>query len=216
MRDRIGVIGSGEVGQSLANGFINHGYDVMIGTNDHNKHAKLKEKTGGKAKVGSFDETAKFGELIVLAVKGSAVEDAVKKTGPASFKGKTVIDPTNPIAEVMPVNGVLEYFTGPNDSLLERLQQIAPDAHFVKCFSCINSAFMVDPDFGKVKPTMFICGNNESAKNEVKKILKKFSWEYEDMGKAEAARAIEPLAMLYCIRGFLRSDWNHAFKLLKK
>jgi predicted dinucleotide-binding enzyme len=75
---------------------------------------------------------------------------------------------------------------------------------------------MVNPDFGGVKPTMFICGNDEKAKGEVKLILEKFGWEYEDMGSAMGARAIEPLAMLYCIRGFLREQWNHAFKLLKK
>src|SRR3990172_4592867 len=188
MGSKIGVIGSGVVGQVLANGFIKHGYDVMIGTNDQNKHAQLKEKTGGKAKVGSFAETSKFGETIVLAVKGSAAEDVVKKTGAANFKEKTVIDTTNPIAETMPVNGVLQYFTGPNESLLERLQKLIPEAHIVKSFSCVNSAFMVDPDFGGAKPTVFICGNDEGAKSEVKKILKQFGCEYEDMGRAEAAR----------------------------
>jgi predicted dinucleotide-binding enzyme len=216
MSNKVGVIGSGEVGLALANGFVKHGYDVMIGTNDSKKHATLKERTGGKAKVGTFEETANYGATVVLAVKGSAADEAVKKTGAANFSDKTIIDVTNPIAEVMPVNGVLEYFTGPNESLMERLQNLAPKGNFVKCFSCINSVFMVNPDFGGVKPTMFICGNSEKAKSEVKNILYKFGWEYEDMGMAAAARAIEPLAMLYCIRGFLRNEWSHAFKLLKK
>lgn len=216
MGNKIGVVGSGEVGLALAGGFIKHGYEVMVGTNDSKKHDKIRERTGSKAKIGTFEETAKFGEAVVLAVKGSAAEKALIKTGPINLSEKTVIDVTNPIAEKMPINGVLEYFTGPNDSLMERLEKLAPKANFVKCFSCVNSAFMVNPDFGGVKPTMFMCGNDEDSKTEVKKILEKFGWDYEDMGGAEAARAIEPLAMLYCIRGFLRNEWSHAFKLLKK
>lgn len=216
MSQKVGVLGSGEVGLALANGFIKHGFEVMIGTNDSKKHSKLNERTNGKAKIGTFEETAKYADLIVFATKGAGAENAVKITGAKNLAGKTVIDATNPIAEKMPVDGVLEYFTGPNDSLMERLQKLAPEAHFVKCFSCVNSAFMINPDFGGAVPTMFICGNDENAKTEVKTILEKFGWEYEDMGKALAARAIEPLAMLYCIRGFLRNDWNHAIKLLKK
>jgi len=216
MSKKIGIIGSGMVGQTLANGFITHGYEVMIGTNSPGKHAELKEKTAGKAKVGSFEETAKFGETIILATKGSATEAAFKSAGPSNFKGKTVLDATNPIAETAPVNGVLQYFVPMNDSLMERLQKTAPEANFVKCFSSVGAGSMVNPDFGGVKPTMFICGNNESAKQETKKILDLFGWEYEDMGAAEAARAIEPLAMLWCIPGFRQNRWSHAFKLLKK
>ena len=102
-----------------------------------------------------------------------------------------------------------------NESLMESLQKPAPEAHFVKAFSSIGSALMVNPDFGKEKPTMFYCGNNEVAKAEVKAILEKFGFEPEDMGKAEAARAIEPLAILWCIPGFLHNRWSHAFRLLK-
>ncbi len=216
MSTKIGVIGSGIVGQSLANGFVKHGYDVMIGTNNQGKRSELSAKTHGKAKVGSFEETARFGEIVVLAVKGTAAEAALKSTGIGNLKGKTVIDTTNPIADAPPVNGVIQYFTSPNDSLMERLQKSAPDAHFVKAFSCVGSAFMVDPDFGGVKPTMFICGNDSGAKDNVKKILDQFGWECEDMGTVVAARAIEPLAMLWCIPGFARNEWTHAFKLLKK
>jgi 8-hydroxy-5-deazaflavin:NADPH oxidoreductase len=216
MGKKIGIIGSGMVGQTLANGFIKHGYEVMIGTNNQSKHAELKEKTSGKAKIGSFDETARFGEIVVLAVKGAAVETAMKAVGVGNLKGKTVLDATNPIAETAPVNGVLQSFVAMNDSLMERLQKLAPEAHFVKAFSCVGNSFMVNPDFGGTKPTMFICGNNEAAKQETKKILDQFGWEYEDMGMAEAARAIEPLAMLWCIPGLRENRWSHAFKLLKK
>ena len=79
-------------------------------------------------------------------------------------------------------------FTSFEESLMERLQRQAPDAHFVKCFSCVGNAFMVDPDFDGIKPTMFICGNDQGAKNEVTNILDTFGWETEDMGTAVAAR----------------------------
>jgi predicted dinucleotide-binding enzyme len=216
MSGKIGIVGSGMVGQALAKGFIKHGYDVMIGTNNKDKHAELKEATGRRAGVGPFSETAAYGDTIVLAVKGTAAEEALKSAGMDNLKGKTVIDATNPIADTAPVNGVLQYFTSPNESLMERLQQLAPEARFVKAFSCVGNALMVDPDFGGPKPTMFICGDDDDAKKEVEGILETFGWDYEDMGSAEAARAIEPLAMLWCIPGFRENRWTHAFKLLKQ
>jgi predicted dinucleotide-binding enzyme len=212
----IGILGSGIVGQTLANGFIQYGYSVMIGTNDPAKVEGLNTKTNGKARVGNFEEAAKFGEIIVLCVKGSAAEKALTSAGLSNLKGKTIIDTTNPIADAAPVNGVLAYFTKMDESLLERLRHFVPEANFVKAFNSVGNAFMVDPYFGGVKPTMFICGNNDAAKAEVKVILDQFGWETEDMGKAEAARAIESLCMLWCIPGLSGGGWNHAFKLLKK
>jgi predicted dinucleotide-binding enzyme len=216
MSQKIGIIGSGVVGQALANGFVKHGYDVLIGTNHPAKHAELREKTGGKAKVGSFEEAAKFGDILVMAAKGAAAENSIRLAGIANFDGKTLIDATNPISDAPPVNGVLQYFTAMNESLMERLQKLVPKANFVKAFSCVGSPFMVNPDFGGIKPTMFICGNNEQAKTAVKQILTTFGWEFEDLGTAEAARAIEPLAILWCIPGFRENRWTHALKLLKK
>jgi 8-hydroxy-5-deazaflavin:NADPH oxidoreductase len=213
---KIGVVGSGIVGQVLANGFIKHGHEVMIGTNHAEKRAELKEKTGGRAKIGNFAETGAFGDVVVLATKGTAAEEAVRSAGIASLKGKTIIDTTNPIADAPPTNGVLKFFTTLDDSLMERLQRLAPEANFVKAFSCVGNAFMVDPDFGGTKPTMFIAGNSDAAKADVKRILAQFGWEWEDMGGAEAARAIEPLCLLWCIPGFLRNNWAHAFKLLRR
>ena len=216
MSKKIGIVGSGIVGQTLANGFLKHGYDVMIATNTASKREELKSKTNGKAKIGSFEEAAKFGEVVVLATKGAAAEAALKAAGMANLAGKTVIDTTNPIADVPPLNGVLQYFTSQNESLMERLQTLAPEARFVKSFSCIGNAFMVNPDFNGVKPTMFICGNDEKAKSDVKTILDQFGFDVADMGAVEAARAIEPLCILWCIPGFLSNNWTHAFRLLKR
>jgi predicted dinucleotide-binding enzyme len=215
MGKKIGVIGSGVVGVTLANGFVKHGYDVTIGSNDSGKRDALKSKTNGKADVGSFEETAKFGDLVVLAVKGTAAEAALKAAGIANLAGKTVIDTTNPIADAPPVNGVLRFFTSLDESLMERLHKLAPDAHFVKAFSCVGNAQMVNPDFKGTSPTMFICGNDDRAKRDVAAIVDQFGFEVADMGAAEAARAIEPLCMLWCIPGFRNNSWTHAFKLLK-
>jgi hypothetical protein len=216
MADKIGIIGSGGVGEALAAGFLKYGHKVMRGTRDTAKLAEWKKFAGDNASVGTLEETAKFGDVIVLAVKGSGAEAAIELCGIDNLEGKTILDATSPIADEAPVKGVLKYFTGPNDSLMERLQALAPDAHFVKAFSCVGSAHMVDPDFGGVKPTMFICGNNASAKEKATSILTRFGWDTEDMGDAEAARAIEPLAILWCIPGFRANQWGHAFKLLKK
>jgi 8-hydroxy-5-deazaflavin:NADPH oxidoreductase len=200
---------------TLANGFLKHGYDVTIGSNDSQKRDALKSKTNGKADVGSFEETAKFGDTVVLAVKGTAAEAAVEAAGLGNLTGKTIIDTTNPIADAPPVNGVLRFFTSLDESLMERLQKLVPDALFVKAFSCVGNAVMVNPDFKGTRPTMFICGNEDRAKRDVTAIVEQFGFDIADMGTAEAARAIEPLCILWCIPGFRTNSWTHAFKLLK-
>jgi 8-hydroxy-5-deazaflavin:NADPH oxidoreductase len=217
MSKTIGIIGSGSVGQTLANGFVKHGYDVMIATNTVSRREELKSKTNAKVKIGAFDDAAQFGEVVVLAIKGAAAETALKAAGIGNLKGKTVIDTTNPIADAPPVNGVWQFFTSQTESLMERLQMLAPEARFVKAFNSVGSALMVNPDFDGVKPTMFICGNDDRAKSEVTTILNQFGFDVADMGAVEGARAIEPLCMLWCIPGLLRNSWtSHAFKLLER
>ncbi|HEX3596931.1 MAG TPA: NAD(P)-binding domain-containing protein [Polyangiaceae bacterium] len=212
---KIGVLGSGVVGKTLADGFLAEGHEVMRGSRDGGKLADWQQGAGPKAKTGTFAETAAFGDIVVLAVKGAAAEAAVDACGGA-LSGKTVLDTTNPIAEAPPTNGVLGYFTGPNESLMERLQKRVPAARFVKAFSCVGSAFMVHPDFGGQKPTMFICGNDDKARAEATELLTKFGWETEDLGSAVSARGIEPLCILWCIPGLQHNRWTHALKLLKK
>lgn len=213
---KIGILGSGIVGKTLAAGFIKHGYEVALGTRDAAKMAEW-QANNPKAKIGSFEEAALYGDIIVIACKGHAATDVIKMAGIQHLDGKTIIDATNPIDEkTPPVNGVLNFFTDLRRSLMEILQAEAPKAHFVKAFSCVGNAYMIDPDFGGVKPTMFICGNSDDAKKEVTNLLSTIGWETEDMGKAESARAIEPLCILWCIPGFARNQWTHAFKLLKK
>jgi len=209
---KLGIIGSGMVARSLAVGFIKHGYKVMVGSSDKTKREQLQKETG--ASTGSFEETAAFGDIVILAVKGTAAEKVISLLAD-KISGKTVIDTTNPIADKLPENGVIRYFTSYDESLMERLQKSVPGANLVKAFNSVGNASMEDPDFD-TRPTMFICGNNTAAKKEVTGLLDNVGWEIEDMGSAESARAIEPLCMLWCIPGMLENRWTHAFKLLKR
>lgn len=211
---QIGIIGSGQVAQTLGNGFLKHNYKVMLGTRDAAKLDKWKASAGEHASVGNFEDAAKFGDIVVLAVKGLVAAEAIEMAGPQHLLRKTVIDTTNPIAAAPPENGVLKYFTTLDESLMEQLQTQFPEVHFVKAFNSIGNGYMVNPSFSE-QPTMFICGNNDNSKNEVKHILELFGWGIADMGKATAARAIEPLCMLWCIPGMLQGQWNHAFRLIQ-
>jgi predicted dinucleotide-binding enzyme len=208
-----GVLGSGEVGQTLAQGLKKHGYDVRIGSRSPAKLADFAKQTGIPA--GTFGDVARWGEALVLAVAGTGAEQALAEAGREALRGKLVIDVTNPIGDDPPEGGVLKYFTAANTSLMERLQQTYPEAKFVKAFNSVGSARMVDPDFQGTRPTMFYCGDDAAAKATVARILDQFGWDSEDMGGAVGARAIEPLAVLWCIPGFLRDSWTHAFRLLR-
>jgi predicted dinucleotide-binding enzyme len=211
---KIGILGSGAVAKTLAVGFLKHGHTVTVGTRDPAKLGAWKTENSSAA-IGSFADAAAFGEVLVLAVKGGAAGDVLHLAGVENLADKPVLDATNPIASAPPENGVLKFFTSLEGSLMEKLQHDFPTAHFVKAFNSVGAARMVDPVFSGGKPSMFICGNDAEAKKTAATILDQFGWEVEDMGGAVAARAIEPLCILWCIPGFLRNEWTHAFKLLK-
>lgn len=208
MNTQVGILGGGIVGTTLANGLKNAGYKVIIG----NRKGSAIGKWDGE--VGKFADVASKSDLLILAVKGTAAEEVVKSVK-KYISHKTVIDTTNPIADEAPDDGVLSYFTSLDESLMERLQAVAPKANFVKAFSCVGSAYMVKPDFKSTKPVMFICGNDTSAKKKVATLLEKLGWDSEDFGSVKSARAIEPLCILWCLPGFLHNEWSHAFTILK-
>lgn len=214
-KKKIGIIGSGIVAKTIGTGLLGHGHSVTLGTRDADKLYDWKSVNPG-AKVKSFTETVKENDLIILAVKGSAAISALQLVGEDLLKGKTVIDTTNPIeSDVPPSNGVLKFFTNLDESLHEQIQHAFPNTHFVKAWNSVGSAYMIDPKF-ESKPSMFICGNDENAKQEVIEYLESVGWEALDFGQAESARAIEPLCMLWCIPGMQNGQWSHAFKLLKQ
>jgi 8-hydroxy-5-deazaflavin:NADPH oxidoreductase len=210
---RFGILGSGDVGQALAKGFAANGCEVRIGTRSPGKLAKFSKSTG--IREGTFQEVAAWGRAVVLAVLGKAALDALALAGSDNLRNKLVIDTTNPISDDPPQDGVLRYFTGPNESLMERLQAAHPRARFVKAFNSVGSDVMIHPMLAGGPPTMFYCGNDSDAKAAVAHLLEQVGWEPVDMGTAVAARAIEPLAQLWCIPGFREDQWMHAFRLLR-
>jgi predicted dinucleotide-binding enzyme len=210
---RFGVLGSGEVGQALARGIAADGHEVRIGSRTPGKLSQFSKSS--RIPAGSFAEVAAWGEALVLAVAGSAAADAIELAGVENLARKLVIDTTNPISGEPPEDGVLRYFTGPNESLMERLQSAYPAARVVKAFNSVGSDLMVHPILSGGPPTMFYCGNDAAAKAIVAQLLERLGWEAADMGSAVAARALEPLAQLWCIPGFREDQWTHAFRLLR-
>ncbi len=216
---KIGILGSGAVGQALGRGFALEGHEVMLGTRSPNlpKIHDWLTKTGRGVRAGTFEETGRFGELLVMCPLFRAVEEVISLAGPDNFRGKIVIDTTNPIADEPPVNGVLRYTTaGRGGSAGEMIQSWLPHSHVVKSFNCVGNGFMYKPHFEEGQPTMFICGNNEEAKKTVTDILVSFGWDVMDSGSIEASNALEGLCIIWCARGSKEGQWNHAFKLVKK
>ena len=209
---RIGVIGSGQVAQVLARGFAAEGHTVRIGTRDAGKLAEFAQSSG--VSVGAVAEVASEAEVVILAVKGTAAEPVVAALA-SELAGKVVIDATNPIADVPPEDGVLVYFTQANESLMERLQVLAPEARFVKAFNSVGNHLFIHPQLQGGRPTMFICGNDAGAKAQVRGLLDQVGWAVEDVGTVKGARALEPLCQLWCATGFLHKTWGHAFAYLR-
>ena len=214
LNKKVGVLGSGMVGETLAKGFLAHGCTVMRGSREPQKLDAWRAQAGAKASVGTFEQAAAFGEIVVLAVKGAVALKVVQACGDG-LAGKLVLDATNPIAEKPPVDGILELFTAGGESLIEQMQKAIPKAHFVKAFSCVGAANMINPPFAE-RPTMFICGDDKSAKAVAREVLTAFGWDSEDLGGARGGRAIEPLCVTWCAPGFLENRWTHAYRVLKR
>ena len=215
---KIGILGSGDVGRKLADGFIELGHQVKIGSRDP-RQSKLTEwidkHDKEKASSGTFADTASFGELVVLATLWTGTADAIRHADSRNFASKIVIDVTNPLdfSNGMPPRLAL----GHTDSAGETVQRMLPDSKVVKTFNIVGNPHMIHPDFPGGKPTMFICGNDDEAKKMVTNdILTRFGWETIDIGGIEGSRLLEPLALLWIMHYFRTGNGNHAFKLLQK
>lgn len=187
---KIGVLGSGVVGRTLADGLVKRGFEVMLGTGNPNKLSDW--QSGANGKVGSFEKAADFGDLIILAVKGTAALQIAEQVK-IGISDKTVLDVCNPIADESPKDGVRKFFTT-KESLMEMLQNLVPEARFVKAFNYLDSKSMINSAKSKAQ-IMNICGNEDVAKSEAKEVLALFGFKPKDMGKAEAAREIERMAI---------------------
>ena len=216
----IGVLGSGEVGRRLGEGFIELGHMVKIGTRDPSKGELVQWVSNhggeeGKSSAGAFAEAASFGEIIVIATSWEGTANAIKMADPKkNLGGKIVIDVTNPLvfSQGMPPKLAL----GHSDSAGETVQRLIPEAKVVKAFNIVGNPHMVHPNFPGGPPTMFICGNDDEAKKVVVDILTKFGWETIDIGGICGARLLEPLALLWITYYFRTGTGDHAFKLLRK
>ena len=213
---KVGILGSGDVGLKLADGFLSLGHTVKIGTRDTSKEniANWLKKHGSKASAASFEETAAFGEILILATLWAATPDVIKMATTKNFSGKTVIDVTNPLDFTKGMPPTLAI--GHTDSAGETVQRLLPQAKVVKAFNTVGNLHFFCPNFPGGPPTMFICGNNIESKKQVTSILTDFGWETLDMGGIESSRLLEPLAMVWILHYFKTNNGNHAFKLLRK
>ena len=210
---KVGIIGSGDVGQRLGDAFVELGHSVKIGTRDPQKLAAWVAKHKMRASAGSFSDAASFGDIVVIATAWSGTASAIEMAGPANMAGKVVIDVTNPLDHsTMPPRLAI----GHTDSAGETVQRMLPDAKVVKAFNIVGNPHMFRPDFPGGRPTMFIAGNDDGAKKMVTDILTAFGWESIDIGGIEGSRLLEPLAMLWITYYFRTNTGNHAFKLLRK
>jgi len=212
---RVGILGSGPVGQMLGKGFAEHGHDVMLGSRTPAKPEleKWKQGTRGKVSTGTFAEAAAHGEVLVLCCLGTAAEEVIDLAGVPHFAGKVLIDATNPL-DFSP-GAPPGLFLGLSDSLGERHQRKLPRAHVVKCFNIVSNPVMIHPDVHGATPTMIIAGNDEAAKSKVVEILREFGWPGAiDIGGIEGARWLEALVPLWVRVAMKMGNFNVAFKVL--
>ncbi|MBK8207456.1 MAG: NAD(P)-binding domain-containing protein [Planctomycetes bacterium] len=210
---KIGILGTGDVGKALGNGFIALGHEVKMGSRTAG-NAKAKawvESAGGKASEGTFNDAAKFGEIVALCTLGNVSEEIVKGSS-AELKGKILWDATNPLD--FSTGGPRLSIVG-HDSLGEHIQKAAPGASVVKVFNTVGNALMFKPKLAGGPPTMFIAGNDEAAKKKTEGLLKEFGWETADIGGIEGSRYLEAMCMTWVAYGFKHGVWTHAYKLLK-
>lgn len=213
---KIGILGSGEVGQKLGAGLAGLGHEVKIGTRDaqSEKMNAWVAQVGKRASVGSFGAAATFGDIVILALSWSGTANALQLAGSDQFAGKVVIDAINPL--VVHTDGTLQLAIGGTDSAGEQIQRWLPKARVVKAFNTVGNSHMIKPQFAGGPPSMFICGNDATAKKVVADLLKVLGWDVVDAGAMDGARLLEPLAMLWIRLMFQWKSGNHAFKLLNK
>jgi len=211
---KIGILGSGAVGKALAEGFSRFQYEVMMGSRNPEKLNEFKEKFQN-IRVGDLEDTAKFGELLVLCVKWDGIENVINLAGKKNFVDKVVIDVTNPLKfdeEGKPPKLSLAY----PESGGKKIQEILSDSKVVKAFNIVTASYMANPKLEEGVPDMFIVGNNKEAKLTVAKIARNWGWSVHDLGNINQSYLLEALAMTWIRYGFINKYWQHAFKLLKK
>jgi predicted dinucleotide-binding enzyme len=210
---KVGILGSSDVGKSFARAFGALGHEVKIGSRAPEKLREFVEGQGPRVSAGTFEESARFGDLVVLATHGMASEEAIDLAGRDNFVHKVVIDATNPLDQSA---GIPRLAIGHTDSLGERIQKWLPDARVVKAFNTVGNPLFFKPDLPGGPPDMFIAGNDAEAKKLVLQVCEAFGWGVIDLGGIEASRYLEPMCMTWVLHGVISGSWTHAFKMLRK
>jgi len=204
---KVAILGTGAVGQALARGCVELGHQTTFGSREPaGPRAQKATAAAPGARAASFAGAAKDAELVVLATPWSGTQNAVNLATPANLAGKVVIDASNPI-EV--VGGKPQLALGFSTSGGEQVQAWAPQARVVKAFNTVGNAMMVKPKLRQT-PTMFIAGNDKGAKETVSGLLQQFGWEASDLGGIEAARLLEPFALVWVTHAFKKNTWMFA------
>jgi predicted dinucleotide-binding enzyme len=211
---KIGIIGSGVVAKALGSGFIKEGHEVKLGSRESDKLSSWVSDNGKQASAGDLVETAKFGEIIVLAVFGLAAADAIKTAGPKNFVGKIVLDATNPLDKSGGMPPKLVGRVGESGG--EQNQSLLPGAFVVKAFNTVSAALMYKPKLAGGPPDMFLCGDDSKAKEKVAQICKAFGWNPIDVGGIDCSHYTEAAGTLWTITALKSGSWDQAFKILKK
>jgi 8-hydroxy-5-deazaflavin:NADPH oxidoreductase len=210
---KIGILGSGPAGKTLATGFLTKGHPAMIGSRNPAKLHEWLREADPKAQSGTFAEAAQFGELVVLSVNGRAAEDVIRLAGIENLRGKIVLDASDPLDFSSGRPGL---FVGTTDSLGERIQRLIPDAYVVKGLNIVLADVMINPSLTGGQPDMFIAGNSDEAKQVVTNLLAEFGWPVIDMGGIESARWLEALSLAWVVYSHRTGKTHHAFKLVGK
>lgn len=210
---KIGILGSGSAGRTLANGFLDHAHRVMIGSRTPDKLRDWLRQAGREAQVGTFAQAAQFGELIILSVNGRAAEDVIRLANLENFAGKIVLDASDPLDFSSGRPGL---FVGTTDSLGERVQRLISNAYVVKGLNIVQADVMINPTLTGGEPDMFIAGDSDEAKQIVTNLLEEFGWPVIDMGGIESARWLEALSLAWVVHSHRTGKTHHAFKLIGK
>ena len=212
---KIGILGTGMVGITLADKFLELNHEVMLGSRSatNEKSIEWAKKKPDKAKTGTYEQTAAFADILFLCVKGDAAVSTVKSLKAENLKNKTLIDITNPLDFSKGMPPILVPSLSNTNSLGEEIQKAAPEAHVVKTLNIVGASIMVSKQKPGGNPTMFICGNNAKAKQEVTDILHEFSWEdIIDLGDISTARGTEMILPLWVRTMMTLGHTNFAFK----
>lgn len=212
------VLGTGMVGATIGKKLISLGYEVKMGsrTADNEKASQWTKANGEKATHGTFDDAAAFGDVIFVCTKGVHSIDAIRTIRPENIKGKTVIDISNPLDFSKGMPPFLSEGMTNTNSLGEEIQKILPESHVVKTLNIVNCEVMVNPGIKGGEPTMFLSGNDASAKGIVLDILKSFGWkDIIDLGDISTARGTEMMLPIWIRTWVATQDGHIAFKILR-